>query len=234
MNYLIAQDIFKSAKNRSKGKPIANNTRIVETENGYGIKLHDTIVVDISPKYWTLYTGGWYTSTTKARINTYLPEKCSVYQENSQWYVTSNGYGLQSRFFEGIKVDDFGRVLNPEKTLKTEKIMKSQKDLKKKIKDYALKCDQLAVTQTLEKPSGGDCWYCAMATQEGENLGDKIKDYDHLAQHIKEKYFVPSLVYNAVKEAGYRDPAFIIWGYPTGGNVSRAVRKYLYKRLLPR
>jgi len=38
-----------------------------------------------------------------------------------------------------------------------------------------------------------------MYTQEGESLGDTTAD-NHLLSHIEEKYYVPSLLTNAMKE----------------------------------
>jgi hypothetical protein len=52
-------------------------------------------------------------------------------------------------------------------------------------------------------PSGGDCWYCFFKdTQTGKPLGEVTKDKEHILAHIKNKYYVPSLAWNALKAMG--------------------------------
>jgi hypothetical protein len=50
----------------------------------------------------------------------------------------------------------------------------------------------------VEEPSGGDCWYCCMRTEDGKTMGD-ISKSDHLKKHMLEKYYVPSLLMNAIQ-----------------------------------
>ena len=42
-------------------------------------------------------------------------------------------------------------------------------------------------------------------TSDGKTLGDRTLDTTHLKSHLTEGYVVPSLVWHALKEAGY-DP----------------------------
>lgn len=70
-------------------KKIAGNTT-VRIENGRAIiRLHSTDIITITPHEggdeYTLSTGGWRTTTTKARINTFTP--FGVYQRNYQWFL---------------------------------------------------------------------------------------------------------------------------------------------------
>ena len=52
----------------------------------------------------------------------------------------------------------------------------------------------------IEKPSAADCFYCVMREEKtGKPLGELTKDRDHILSHLEEKYFVPSLVVNAVE-----------------------------------
>ena len=235
MNYQEATTLYNTAKNKEAGKPLENNTRLVKTNAGYGIKLWDTVVVEILPNNnYVLNTGGWYTSTTKDRINKYAPVPL-LGQEASQWYIYDNNGKVQSRFYNDMIINSAGVPLKPEKPEISEKILKKQKELKKKIKEYAVKCGTLAGSHKLPEPSGGDCWYCSMhEVKTGKPLGD-LNGSDHLLQHIKDHYIVPALVYNALKETGYRWPEIIGWGsMPVPDSVQRAVTKYLQRRLLPR
>lgn len=74
-------------------------------------------------------------------------------------------------------------------------------------------------------------------------LGDLTKDTAHLLSHIKEKYYVPSLIINALEDAGvnpifwwssysyYRDLENRESKYHVHGTLfSRAVKRYLKLR----
>jgi hypothetical protein len=114
-------------------------------------------------------------------------------------------------------------------------------------------------------PSSGDCWYCALfqddsgmrPTREGEQgMGDDMPtvysdgttgrqpNHDHLWSHIEERYYVPSLAVNALRERGYRDVGIYIHlnmnqdtqrmgGPGVFENVKRDITRYLTKRLVP-
>jgi hypothetical protein len=64
----------------------------------------------------------------------------------------------------------------------------------------------------------------------GLSLGDKIKDKTHLLQHLKENYIFGSIIFNAVREAGYKIPAFII--ETSKEAVKQSLYKYLIKKLI--
>lgn len=76
---------FAKARNPHRGRPVANNTRLVKTraldENGdyvecYGIRLHATVVVTFLPSgNVKLNSGGWTTVTTQDRINSFSPAR---------------------------------------------------------------------------------------------------------------------------------------------------------------
>jgi hypothetical protein len=218
MNYNEAKDILKNKATRK----VDNNTYLVNEGDYIGLKLHDTYVIKFYKIYNYLFTGGWLTNTTKDRINKY--SGITVNQKNNIWYIGENV------FFEGIKIKN-GEIIG--KKINSDKKEKQVKKLKTSIDKYLVALTKKLNTG-LEKPSGGDCWYCSM-------FGG-ITDTDHLKQHIKEKYIVPSLILNAVKEARYGYPAFIIgWNNENELSdaritsfeaVNRAVRKYLLKRLL--
>ena len=74
-------------------RPIANNTRAQLVQYaGEGtavvIYLHWTAVVTLhADGRIVLNTGGWYTQTTKERINRFLPPEFYVAQEDDAWYL---------------------------------------------------------------------------------------------------------------------------------------------------
>ena len=242
MNYTTAQKVLKSRTSRK----IGNHTYLKRIDEcTIGVLLHDTYVVKFTLGGVELTSDGWRTPTTKDRINTYAP--VTVIQSNSLWYVAKNGYdqwdalkaGTLPLFYDGITLDNDGNVTS--ETRLPEKTEKKTNALKKRIRGFV----DLAVKQVLAGkvglPSGGDCWHCSLTTTEGEKLGDSMENVEHLENHIQEKYVVPSLLWNAVSEAGYKFPEIIL-GYDRVTEktsvtalefgVRNSLRKYLTKRLL--
>lgn len=100
LNWFAAQTLMETARDKSKGKPIANNTRLYEKNpiadeggglgsSGYEIRLHGNLIIEIHPCYVKLYDGGWKTVTTKARLNQF--GMWAVYQKDFDWYVIVDG-----------------------------------------------------------------------------------------------------------------------------------------------
>lgn len=84
--YEWAKAEFAKARDPYAGRPLLNNTRLVETAEGYGVRLHATVVVEYLPNgNERLRTGGWFTVTTRGRIQSYSVAK--VYTEHGSWYV---------------------------------------------------------------------------------------------------------------------------------------------------
>ncbi len=70
-------------------RKLGNNTYLKRLGNNIAVVLHNTIILTITQNdKLVLNTGGWYTVTTKNRINRYLPSYVSLYQENYQWYLS--------------------------------------------------------------------------------------------------------------------------------------------------
>ena len=105
MNWNEAQTLMESARDKRKGKPIANNTRLWEMKHetsrgcGYEIRLHGNLIMDIYRNFVILYDGGWRTVTTKARLNQFSP--VSVYQCDFDWYIV----GTDEPFINGMVID---------------------------------------------------------------------------------------------------------------------------------
>ena len=109
MLYREAKALHDKARNKERGKPIARNTRVVKTAKGYGIKLHNTVVVDIMPNNsFYVYSGNWHTMTTNDRICAFAPVKyfSGFHMLFGHWY----GHG--SYFYEGMKFNSQGKLIS--------------------------------------------------------------------------------------------------------------------------
>ncbi len=74
---------------KPKHKKVALHTYRMEYADGWGIRYHATEVIRYNSKNntYTIDTGGWFTKTTKERINKYLPNPYYVYQKNFLFYL---------------------------------------------------------------------------------------------------------------------------------------------------
>lgn len=98
-------DEAKSIVDKARGgkKKLGNNTYLEKTDDGYGIRLHQTYVVEILPDdQYRLDSGGWETVTTKDRINDYSP--ASISQKKGNWYLNDG-----TKYRDGIVVDSKGK-----------------------------------------------------------------------------------------------------------------------------
>lgn len=100
MTHYEATKMVHGKTNRTNRK-IGNNTYgEILPDGSVGIMLHSTYVVRIHPdNSATLNTGGWYSTTTKDRMNKYSPVR--VYQRKGQWYL-ENG----EEYEDGVTVAD--------------------------------------------------------------------------------------------------------------------------------
>jgi hypothetical protein len=225
-----------------QSRKLANNTYLQRRDKNIAVLYHSTDVVIYTPNGNTiLNSGGWHTSTTKERINIGLQGTgYRLIQNNSIWYLTNyssypdyktliqNGY----KFKDGITITHTGKVTNYDKTDSS----KNDK-LKARIKVYAKLC---ADAVPLDMPNNGDCWDCLFQNKDGKTLGD-LTNNEHLLSHMREKYIVPSLVANALKEKYNAPMAFWQAFKDTGWTddkrdfgkqaVKKAVYRYIASRL---
>ena len=91
MNWDEAKELMTTARDKTKGKPIGNNTRLyfesAWKETYYSIRLHDNEIMRIYKDRIVPSDGGWQTVTTKARLNEHLPHTFYVFQKNWDWYL---------------------------------------------------------------------------------------------------------------------------------------------------
>ena len=151
-------------------------------------------------------------------------------------------------FYDGITVDSNGFAPrlrkdgpSPAKLRRHEaKVAKMKGRIDKYVDGFieALKGGKLSM------PGNGDCWFCLFKDEDGKTWGD-MGDNSHLIEHMKDRYYVPSLATNALLERGYRPEGVYIWldmdqdkgtmGKPGGryDGVKRDLVKYMSKRLIP-
>ena len=186
----------------AQSRKVGNNTyKQRRGEHAVAIKLHDTDVVTVHDDgRIVLNTGGWKTVTTKARINAWLPNYCGLYSDRGVWYLSID----QTRyaFAEGITLtpcEDGGWAVLAGTDGPKDAALKDAK-FKKRIREYATYCSSKL---PLPMPSGGDCWYCAMFEKApGPGKLPPNVSTDHLLEHMKTRYVVPSLVWNALIYSG--------------------------------
>ncbi len=94
MNWYVAQKLMATARDKTKGKPIGNNTRLYFTESTFGdvddyysVRLHGNQIMQIYRDRIIPMDGGWQTVTTKARLNEHLPQGFYVFQKNFEWFL---------------------------------------------------------------------------------------------------------------------------------------------------
>lgn len=205
-----------------KSKFIGCNTLELEYENGNkAIRYHYTDVITMYPNGDTeLTSGGWRTYTTKERLN----RKFNVWSDKGIWYIKEPATGNTLTYFDGIKFDSAGYAKE------TKEIdIKHINRIKRKIAKYVKLVDDL---ESIPFPNSGDCWDCCMKTKEGLTLGDATGNHTHLESHLEDGYLHGSIIYNALQEKGYNNPAFIMQcGIKDA--IKRALRRYFMRRLLP-
>lgn len=83
-----AEQHLSKGRNRYDGRPIANNTRLIQRDaDTVAYRLHNTdVVTKHRDGRVTLSSGGWRTVTTKDRLNSYAPVR--VGSVKGVWYVS--------------------------------------------------------------------------------------------------------------------------------------------------
>lgn len=228
-SYASANDYLGGKGNR----PLQNNTRLIRLdEETIVVRLHETDVVTYHRNgEIVLNSGGWRTQTTRDRINTNSP--MNVTSEKGVWWVNRI-----SLFYDGITINAVHNIVDVR--LPDEKQTKADAKMLAQINRYV---DGFAKAMMrpngIPLPDGGDCWFCYMKDEKtGLTFGD-MGDNDHLISHMRDKYYVPSLLVNALEEKGYPIPMLIFQmdnqykgpGRPSSSTM--ALRTYLKRRLLP-
>ena len=197
-------------------KIVANNTVAYIRKDGTRvIRLHHTDVLEFPKTGEVVFnSGGWKTVTTKDRMNEFQ-NVATIIQDRGLWYLFPSNKNKSARipYFDGIIIKD-GKILNP-----VDSHHDVEQILLKKIQKY---CKELKTLPRLPVPSSGDCFMCQFGDT---NMGD-----DHLISHLDELYIHGSLIFNALKHAGYTDSS-VIFHMDIRDSIVRAVRKYFKAKL---
>lgn len=228
---------------RDKGKRLKSSTYmrpLLVDDDGTvktaGILYHSTYILIFRESGVEYQTDGWYTVTTKDRMNTYGPGY--VYQHKGKWFMRQAD-GTEVPYFDGMEMSYEGYLLNPRPESEQRQIEQDRAYLVKRIEKYLDKIAEYYLAGNQMLPTNGDCMFC-----RGWFGLERDNDTEHLLSHIEEDYVVPSLLLNAWREARLSDTAYVIMlgigqdGYPSrtspeaAADLKRRVRQYLKKRLL--
>ena len=233
------KEYIGKGKNKISREILNNTTARLNGDAAIFIKYHDTDILQLCNGAITYNTGRWFTSTTKERLNMFMPDGWQIYQEANTWYI--HNYKTQDKlvYKDNCSFSD-GQWCNVGDESDSMKV----KILRKKINAYTEGFIKALLHGKVNKPNGGDCWHCHLVDNEGKAWGDK--DTRHFLYHMKQKYYVSSLLYNAIK--AYPMSIFsnsilgILWGEPINHEVTewdrdilsrdckRSLNKYLYEQ----
>jgi hypothetical protein len=105
-------DTLKEELGNRESKKIGHNTLLSKTDfNEIGIRYHSTYIIKIDPtNIIKLDTKGWWTKTTKDRLNQFLNCRgVSIYQEKDMWYIRGNNGTF--KYDDGIMVTEDGDII---------------------------------------------------------------------------------------------------------------------------
>lgn len=184
---------FILAGKDKKRRPIANNTYVRRKENGnIAIRLHNTDIIVITLKdSIILNTGGWYTPTTRERMNSFTRGGVSVEQKDKIWYLVVDN--KKYTFTDGIVITRNRKVSG-----ESSETPKKKRKLDLSVRKYCKEFIDRFLDGKISKPGGGDCWLCLMRDREGKTM----KDSAHILQHVEEGYFVSALLRNVIDQSG--------------------------------
>lgn len=186
----------------------------------YAVRYHETRIIQIHPDdTYTLTTGGWWTAMTKARMQQYAPVRLApvgglwYFQRSPEW----SEYSYPSLFYDGVRIDANGDPVGSRfpDTAAVEALLREKRQLDRTVSKYITGFAKDIQEHGLAMPGNGDCWGCLFSpTQSG---GRPVKSngtaeplgLDHLHNHFEEGYYVPSLLWKAILEAGYQNPGYI-------------------------
>ena len=150
---------------------------------------------------------GWKTTTTKDRLNRFCPLPYSITQDNGNWYITQDDWqGPRLCVFkDGMVITASGKITHAGKIGTEDKRILA---IRRKVAKYAKAFVTALEAGKVPQPSDGDCWYCCLRVTSPEKdkdkaLGEVLGDpSDHILNHMKQSYFVPSLLIRAMEKAG--------------------------------
>lgn len=170
-------------------RPYGNNTRIRRDGDAIVIRFHFTDILTWTPESVTLNNGGWYSATTKARMQESLPPSWRLYQESGSWSLVNRANGESYAYINGMTINLGAEVDTVDyHGAKPPMTKREIKKLASQINAYAKSYTEALVRGEVPAPSESDCSFCRY------NIDG---DTEHLLLHMAESYHVPSLLNNA-------------------------------------
>jgi hypothetical protein len=189
MNYTKANELHGKRARRK----LCNNTYLERRGADIAVRLHATDVLVFRPDNSVVYnSGGWRTVTTKERMNSYGADGRWIWQDKGIWSIGTRG--RRKLYEDGVIITANGKIIGGGDSRKAKAELRRRKEVQSYCKRFAL----ALVEGKVKPPGAGDCFYCQMVEVDSKKpLGDATNNHDHLQSHIKESYFVPSLLVNA-------------------------------------
>jgi len=190
MNYKEANAMLSGRCAQSR--KLANNTYLERRHGGdIAIRLHQTDIITMHPDgSTTLKTGGWRTMTTSARMNENL-DGFFILKKGGIWYLARNWDDFSHPFREGMRIGPRGGIHGAG----SKTVVKRLKEAKKAARKYAHDFIEALRAGKVGRPGPGDCFGCRLLDDNGRSIMR-----GHIKLHLEERYYVPSLLVNAVQE----------------------------------
>jgi hypothetical protein len=235
---------YQEAKQRlgsRDSRKLENNTYLKRRGDTLAVMLHATDVVTYFPNGdIQLNSGGWRTMTTKDRINKYAPIR--LWAHRGQWYIAQTWNTNPEEFFKDGMIIHYNGTYTGAMSITQ---AKAEQKLRERVRKYASAYLVALKAGKIDSPSGGDCWYCFFTdTGTGKPLGEVTRNSEHLLAHIRTKYYVPSLAWNALKAMGASQAMFHnLASYQRldevkpylsdfiDEQIEKAIRRYVYREL---
>jgi len=109
-------DIAKLLAGRSSRRLSANTSVRREADGSFVLRLHSTdVLTEDAAGNVTVRTGGWFSATTKSRVNEHLAAGLPrLFQKARLWYWSIPSFASPVTFLDGDTVTPDGRVLRAE------------------------------------------------------------------------------------------------------------------------
>jgi hypothetical protein len=197
MTYNEASDKACRARDPERGYRLENNTRLLNRGDHFAVKYHVTDIVEIYHNgLWKIQNGGWFTSTTKERINRYSPVR--VYQEDYNWYIRNNG-GEDIGFRSGIWINEAGEIVQEPDGYDFDARKRASEQVKQLVSGYLDWLEEYLNENGIPEPEEYDagehcftCYYPARSdvefTEYKRNRGID-RNQRHLLAHVKQKEY---------------------------------------------
>ncbi len=208
---LVGEQLLKGARDKPMDSRRVGSCAVIRrTETGSVIRLFETDVFHLhGAGGMTIVSGGWRTRYTRGVINQLLPKDTHLLSDGGLWVV--KGKRCTALFHDGMVVREDGTIQGA--GMAVGEITQRKKQLAKAKRFCRRFVDRLLAGE-VAAPGLGDCMYCQVEagnqkTKIGVLMPDgSLRDHtfdeqgDHVRGHVDEGYFVPSMLWNAITEAG--------------------------------